>query len=348
MFEKDPTIKKNLLLAEQIISAVNTELVANLTKIASEACGTCSQITQAVNDAINAIESTIAKADPDWKNNPIFKAVVAAIQSILDLVKAICPNEQLLVSAGTSAVPLDNCLTPQQQQQLKTATKTISAVLNTADAALKVAAMFEKDPTIKKNLLLAEQIISAVNTELVANLTKIASEACGTCSQITQAVNDAINAIESTIAKADPDWKNNPIFKAVVAAIQSILDLVKAICPDTPAVLQSTPKCNATTEYCSSFSGTCVRPKNIPCSQVPCDAGFKCDTTTELCIFDTEKPCDNPCQKTSFCCPDTKQCAAPVLEDGNTCKTNDDCDDKRSCCPLTSLCVELGKSCLLP
>ena len=44
--EKDPTTKANLKIAITIISAVNTDLVANLTKIANEACGTCERETK--------------------------------------------------------------------------------------------------------------------------------------------------------------------------------------------------------------------------------------------------------------------------------------------------------------
>ena len=39
--------------------------------------------------------------------------------------------------------------------------------------------------------------------------------------------------IEDSLAKIEPDWATNPIFKAVVDAIDSILEIVKAICPDS-------------------------------------------------------------------------------------------------------------------
>lgn len=125
----------------------------------------------------------------------------------------------------------DGCLTPDQKSKIQKDCHTIGTILSGAEAALKVADLFEKDPKIKKDIELAEQIIEAVNTELVANLTKIVDEACGTCSQIVQATQDAVDAIEATIAKADPDWKNNSVFKAVVAAIQSILSLISSVCP---------------------------------------------------------------------------------------------------------------------
>lgn len=125
----------------------------------------------------------------------------------------------------------DGCLTPAQKDKLDKDCHTIGTILSGAVSALKVVDLFEKDPKIKKDIELAEQIIEAVNTELIANITRIVDEACGTCSQITQAVQDAVDTIEETIAKADPDWKNNAVFKAVVAAIQSILSLVASVCP---------------------------------------------------------------------------------------------------------------------
>lgn len=142
-------------------------------------------------------------------------------------VKLECPASKL--SSGNSS-----CLTPQQQKDLKTAVTSIKAVLITATTALRIAALAEKNATIKKDLWEAATVTSAVNQQLVSQLEKIANESCGTCDQIVTAVNDAITAIESTLAKIDPDWKNNAIFKAVVAAIQSVIDLVKAICPSQP------------------------------------------------------------------------------------------------------------------
>lgn len=146
----------------------------------------------------------------------------------------------LTVSQTSTATPApalslprnDSCLTPAQQKQLKEAVTTIHDVLATATASLEIAYALEKDPTTKANLKIAITVISAVNQDLVANLTKIANEACGTCTQIVQVVNDSINSIKQTLEKIDPDWQNNPIWKAVFTAITAILQIVKALCPD--------------------------------------------------------------------------------------------------------------------
>ena len=45
---------------------------------------------------VQVIEDSLTKIEPDWQNNPIFKVVVEAVQTILDLVKAICPSEELV------------------------------------------------------------------------------------------------------------------------------------------------------------------------------------------------------------------------------------------------------------
>ena len=89
------------------------------------------------------------------------------------------------------------CLTPEQEKQLKEAIVGIKATLNTADASLLIAAAAEKNETIKQDLLLAEKIISAVNIDIVNNLTHIANEACGNCSQIVQTVQDSIDSVEA-------------------------------------------------------------------------------------------------------------------------------------------------------
>jgi hypothetical protein len=75
-----------------------TSQVANLTKIVDESCGTCKQIAQAVNDAIDTIEQTLARIEPNWEKDPIWKAVVTALQAILTIVKDLCPNASVAAS----------------------------------------------------------------------------------------------------------------------------------------------------------------------------------------------------------------------------------------------------------
>jgi len=136
-----------------------------------------------------------------------------------------------------------SCLTPQQDEQLKEAVKIIGNTLTIAEDALKVAAFATTDPQTKQNLKLAARIIETVNQEIVANLTKIADETCGTCTQIVAAVGDMVQEIEDALTSIEPDWQNNPIFKGVVDAIKAILEIVKAICPDQGNILTQTPLC---------------------------------------------------------------------------------------------------------
>ena len=145
--------------------------------------------------------------------------------------------EGALTCDFVDSVTVENepCLTPEQEKQLKEAIFGIKTTLNTADASLLIAAAAEKNETIKKDLLLAEKIISAVNVEIVNNLTKIANEACGNCSQILKTVNDSLTSLEDALEKIEPDWKTNPIFKAIVAAVDSIVNIVAAFCPSSVA-----------------------------------------------------------------------------------------------------------------
>jgi len=131
----------------------------------------------------------------------------------------------------TEDVSDEPCLTPKQETELKDAIAGIKTTLNTADASLLIAAAAEKNETIKERLLLAEKVISAVNTEIVSNLTAIANEACGNCSQIVKTVSDAVDSLEEALKKIEPDWKTDPIYKAIVAAVSAILAIVDAFCP---------------------------------------------------------------------------------------------------------------------
>lgn len=230
-FEKDPQTKQNLQLASHIIDVVNKEIVANLTKIADETCGTCTEITAAVGDMVQEIEDALTQIEPDWKNNPLFKSIVDAIQAILEIVNAVCPSNHSFVEKFSGLK--DSCLTPDQDAQLKKATKIIGNTLTVTTDALKVAAFLQKDAQTKQNLKLAATIIETVNQEIVANLTKIADETCGTCTEITSAVGDMIQEIEDSLTQIEPDWKNNPLFQGIVDAITAILEVVKAVCPDS-------------------------------------------------------------------------------------------------------------------
>ena len=143
----------------------------------------------------------------------------------------VCDKKAQLKQLGNSS-----CLTPKQESELETAVKAIAGTLDATALALEIAAAAETDPTIRANLIIAVKVINAVNKDLVANLTKIANESCGTCTQIAQAVSDAVQAIKQTLEKIDPAWETNPIWKAVFTAVQAILAIVKEVCPSSASL----------------------------------------------------------------------------------------------------------------
>lgn len=229
----DPQTKQNLALAINVLKNVDQFVVGNLTKIADEACGTCSEVTNAVRDGIDILIDMLTQIEPDWKDDPLFKAIVDAIHTILEFVEVICPDAEKIFKPMYLKLEDSSCLTPDQVKQLEEATNIIDKTLKTTVVALKTAAVFEKNATVKEQLREAALIIQTVDREVVQNLTRIANETCGTCADIVDAVSDMAQIIEDSLAKIEPDWATNPIFKAVVDAIDAILEIVKAICPDS-------------------------------------------------------------------------------------------------------------------
>lgn len=223
--EKNSTVAHNLKLAAQALKVIDKEVVQNLTNIANETCGTCKELTQAIDDMVSVVEDTLRQLVPGWENNAIFNAIVKAIQAVFDIVKATCPSTTLQRYR-------DGCLDPQQQHQLEEAVKGISIALEIASTGCRIASLFEQDPTVKSQLEQASRALLTINTEIVQNLEQIANSACGTCSQITDAVNQIVQVLEKTIAEIFPEWKSNPIFQAVVMGIEAVIGIVKQICPE--------------------------------------------------------------------------------------------------------------------
>eukprot|EP00055_Hartaetosiga_balthica_P013199 m.66836 g.66836 ORF g.66836 m.66836 type:complete len:317 (+) comp8197_c1_seq1:47-997(+) len=238
--ESDPTTKKDLEEAALILKEVSIYLVSNLTKIAESACGNCSEIVQVVNETVVAIEQTLENIDPDWQNNPIWKVVVTAVEDILAIVELVCPNKVYKLSV----VPFvgSSCLNATQLQLLEKITALIQIVLTSAEVGLEVAIKEESDPTTKKDLQEALLIIKAISQDLVANLTKLAKQPCATCPEIVDLVNQAVNDIEAMLTSINPDWENDPLFKAIVEAIQQILNYVKVLCPSSARRLPYLPE----------------------------------------------------------------------------------------------------------
>eukprot|EP00056_Hartaetosiga_gracilis_P016198 m.4240 g.4240 ORF g.4240 m.4240 type:complete len:317 (+) comp3846_c0_seq1:195-1145(+) len=237
--EKNPTTKRDLEEAAVVIKDVSVYLVSNLTKIAESACGNCSQIVQVVNETVVALEQTLENIDPNWRNETVWKVVVAVIDDILAIVEVVCPNK-----ASTPVFHLGNnnvrssCLNSSQLQLLEKITAGIQIVLTTVEIGLEVAIKEESNPTTKKELQEAFVIIQAISQDLVGNLTKLAKEPCATCTEIVAIVSDAVNDIESMLTKIEPNWENDPLFKAIVQAIQEILNYVKVLCPSSHALPQ--------------------------------------------------------------------------------------------------------------
>eukprot|EP00730_Choanoeca_flexa_P003181 TRINITY_DN11318_c0_g1_i1.p1 TRINITY_DN11318_c0_g1~~TRINITY_DN11318_c0_g1_i1.p1 ORF type:complete len:291 (+),score=88.21 TRINITY_DN11318_c0_g1_i1:61-933(+) len=222
--EKDPTTKSNLELAARIISSVEIDLVNNLTSIAESACGTCENITHVVNQTVVAIEQTLSRIEPDWRNNTIWKVVVEAVNDILAIVEVVCPSQRQLRLN-------DSCLNGTQLKELKAIVNGVQILFTAVDTALDIAAAAEKDATIKRNLEEAEHVISSISEVLLANLTRIAEDPCATCSNIVFTVDDAAHLIEATLTAIEPNWQSDPIFQTVVKAIDQILGYVSQLCP---------------------------------------------------------------------------------------------------------------------
>jgi len=250
----DQQTKQNLALAINVLKNVDQFVVGNLTNIADEACGTCSEVTNAVRDSIDILIDMLTQIEPDWKDNPLFKAIVDAIHAVLEFVQIICPDAEKVFEPMYLKLGNSSCLTPDQTKQLEEATNIIDKTLKTTVVALKTAAVFEKNATVKEQLREAALIIQTVDREVVQNLTRIANETWGTCDDIVDAVSDMVQIIEDSLAKIEPDWATNPIFKAVVDAIDAILEIVKAVCPASYRQLSKLEI------YSSVGDGSCLTP----------------------------------------------------------------------------------------
>jgi len=237
-FEKDPNTKEQLKEAAKIIDTVDVEIVKNLTKIADETCGTCDEIVQAVQDMVQIIEDSLTQINPDWENDPLFEAIVEAIDAILELVSAISQQEcrkygmvyYQKTIVDTVSLGNDSCLTPEQDAKLEKMIYVTEKTLDFASDVLEIVIYFEKNNTIKEQLFEAKEIIDTVNVEVVQNLTKIIDETCGTCDDIVEAVRDMVQIITDSLEQIEPNWAENPVFKLIIKAVNALLDLVQAIC----------------------------------------------------------------------------------------------------------------------
>jgi len=86
-----PTVAGDLGIAIRVISAVNKDVVGNLTKIAESACPTCANITEVIKESVQVIEQTLEKIDPDWQKNPIWK-VMSHLTLVVQRNERISPS----------------------------------------------------------------------------------------------------------------------------------------------------------------------------------------------------------------------------------------------------------------
>eukprot|EP00494_Astrolonche_serrata_P010510 UN10577 len=99
----------------------------------------------------------------------------------------------VLVVALVGLINADSCLTPEQDQQVQEIINEITLGLNTLSDALRFAGVV----THNQQLVDAADDIDKINKDVVADLQHIIDEACGTCSQITQCVTDAVHDLET-------------------------------------------------------------------------------------------------------------------------------------------------------
>lgn len=241
-FEKDPKTKQDLLEAATVIQDVDQFIVENITKILNGPCATCEQITAIVQEGVQALEEALTKIDPAWKSNPIYKDIVAAVNTVLSIVEAICPSSTSLTVRGQTLLVLPrngSCLTPAQNATMEKVLKAMDTVIKAAVASLRLAAALEKNNQTKQDLLEAALVLEAVDQDIVENITNILSGPCATCDQITSIVQKCVASLEQALTKIDPDWEKNPIYKDIVTVINDILTLVKEVCPDSKAIKTS-------------------------------------------------------------------------------------------------------------
>uniref|UniRef100_A0A7S3V2A5 Uncharacterized protein n=1 Tax=Aplanochytrium stocchinoi TaxID=215587 RepID=A0A7S3V2A5_9STRA len=227
--------KTEIRLAARILQDISNDIIKNIKAIVDEDCGTCTDIVKAVLDAFDDIEKLFTDIDPEWEKNHVFEAVTHAMKLFINRVRQLCPSNQKLVK--------QDCLTPQQDEQLKISIKYIEKLLGAAVLALDTAAAVEQDPEIKAKVTEAAVVIKAINQDLVSKLTKIVEEACGSCSDIVDTINDAIDAIVETLAGIDPNWEKGPKFQALAAAIKFIVKFAERICSRSMSTMEIQNSC---------------------------------------------------------------------------------------------------------
>ena len=107
------------------------------------------------------------------------------------------------------------------------------------------------------------------------------------------------------------------------------------------------PICNKT-QYCCPDAKQCLTPTNRSCaSDTACSNGEVCCPLTKICVIPSGVACKSTCDNNNeYCSPDALHCLTPT-NPGVFCdpKNKDSCSDGDVCCPLTKLCVKVGRPC---
>merc|ERR1711871_118210 len=194
--------------------------------IDEESCGTCSDITRAVSDAVDTIEYTADDIWPGWRDTKWGSLVSKGIDVLLKLAQKICPSfeEPKLALVG------DGCMSPEQKEKLQRKMGKISGALNAVSKALQIAAFTQQEPR-KTQLNHIADVVDIVNQDLIANITTIVDSVCGTCSEVTDAVQGAVDTIRYTADQIWPEWRQSKWDKIIDQGIDKIIQIAHVICP---------------------------------------------------------------------------------------------------------------------
>jgi hypothetical protein len=127
----------------------------------------------------------------------------------------------------------------------------------------------------------------------------------------------------------------------------------EAFCAPTGACPSPVPShhvCNKT-QYCCPDAKQCLTPTNRSCSSgedSACSEGEVCCPLTKICVKPSGVPCKSTCDNNEeYCCPDALHCLTPT-NPGVFCDPNDknSCNGGDVCCPLTKICVKVGRPCV--
>mmetsp|Transcript_12366 Transcript_12366/g.15016 ORF Transcript_12366/g.15016 Transcript_12366/m.15016 type:complete len:742 (+) Transcript_12366:142-2367(+) len=230
--QKDDSLRAKLEKASSAVDAINHDLVSDLSQIVEGTCGKCSDIFKVVEEAESDLERTILDIEPNWETDPLYDAISTALAAINKIGKDVCSMGSMEVEVIPNFQLNQDCLTPEEDEKLKQAVGVLKVVFKVADVALKLAIDLEEDDETRQKLELAAQVVEATSKDILSNLTAIVEEACGSCTEITKAVSDALKSLEAELTDIDPEWRNDSRFATIVNLVTSLLGFAKELCPE--------------------------------------------------------------------------------------------------------------------